>query len=295
MSTLTICFYAVFISQVFLLSYYYPRKIHQRIRYVLKNYPPAQYAKLYPMMSAELAEMKCRTGLNRFRNLSIAVALLGIGLLITAFVQNWSPALFEVEAIVALYAMAQFIPIGILSITEYQQLKLMRMVNRSSKRTSNLQARRLFDFISPIFILLAIGLIVANSGLDIYLAAVDSKWDSDLLIKILSTNMVHVFFAAMIGYHLYGKKPNPLQSQKDRISEIQTLVKSAVFVSMAASAFFIFNTALDLFDASVLDGLAMSIYFQFIGVFGLGMLMRSMPIEQIDFEPYKTSSSTLLN
>ena len=42
-----ILFLIVFLSQIFLLSLYFPMKILGRMRYVRKTYPPSQYPKLY--------------------------------------------------------------------------------------------------------------------------------------------------------------------------------------------------------------------------------------------------------
>ena len=39
----------VFLSQVLLLSVFLPRLVLGRLRFVVKNYPPAQYPKLYPV------------------------------------------------------------------------------------------------------------------------------------------------------------------------------------------------------------------------------------------------------
>ena len=41
-------FYTVFLSQIFLVSIYYPGKLCRRIEYVRTNFPPARYPKLYP-------------------------------------------------------------------------------------------------------------------------------------------------------------------------------------------------------------------------------------------------------
>ncbi len=41
-------FYVAFLSQIFLMSYYFPNKLLARMRHVLTTYPPAAYPKLYP-------------------------------------------------------------------------------------------------------------------------------------------------------------------------------------------------------------------------------------------------------
>ena len=39
-------FYIVFLGQILLISYYFPRKLLERMQYVLETYPPAAYPKL---------------------------------------------------------------------------------------------------------------------------------------------------------------------------------------------------------------------------------------------------------
>jgi hypothetical protein len=41
-------FYIAFVSQIYLLSYYFPQKLLARMRHVLASYPPETYPKLYP-------------------------------------------------------------------------------------------------------------------------------------------------------------------------------------------------------------------------------------------------------
>ena len=43
-----ILFYFLFLSQIILISFYFPRKMLKRIKYVLAKYPPEQYPNLYP-------------------------------------------------------------------------------------------------------------------------------------------------------------------------------------------------------------------------------------------------------
>ena len=41
-------FHVVFLGQVLLISFYFPRKMLSRMRYVFETYPPSTYPKLYP-------------------------------------------------------------------------------------------------------------------------------------------------------------------------------------------------------------------------------------------------------
>ena len=41
-------FYIAFLGQIFVISWYFPRKLLERMQKVLAVYPPEQYPKLYP-------------------------------------------------------------------------------------------------------------------------------------------------------------------------------------------------------------------------------------------------------
>jgi len=42
-------FYVVFLSQILLISFYFPRKVLQRIRFIVETYPPSTHPRLYPV------------------------------------------------------------------------------------------------------------------------------------------------------------------------------------------------------------------------------------------------------
>ena len=42
-------FYLVFLGQVLLISYVFPRRVLKRMRHVVDNYPPTEYPRLYPV------------------------------------------------------------------------------------------------------------------------------------------------------------------------------------------------------------------------------------------------------
>ena len=48
-------FYLVFSSQILLLSFYVPRRVVGRLRYVVETYPPETHPKLYPVSMDALA------------------------------------------------------------------------------------------------------------------------------------------------------------------------------------------------------------------------------------------------
>ena len=65
-------FHIVFLSQILLISAYFPRKILGRMKYVFETYPPSTYPKLYPV-PVNVVEKGLRT--YRIMNLPILLIL----------------------------------------------------------------------------------------------------------------------------------------------------------------------------------------------------------------------------
>lgn len=286
MSLSTAIFYAAFIGQIILLSMYYPSKLYARLKYIQDNFPPDQYPKLYPVHKPEAAAWQLNNQLRHYKLFNAITLLVGIGLIITALVIGYDPMINDVEIIVVAYAMLQYLPVLMLEWSECKQLRFMRLANQSGKRVSTLEPRGLFDFVSKSLVLVALALIVANNVFDVFFVA---EQDS-LITKLLSKNLAHIVFIAVIIMNLYGRKRNPHQSHQDRMNQIGVVIKSCVWISIAASVFFLSNAIIDELKAAYLDPVLMSVYFQICGALGMGMMLRSAPIEKMDFEVYKANA-----
>ena len=79
-----ILLYVVFLSQVILISFYLPRKMLSRMRYVVETYPPSKYPKLYPV-SIDTVE----TGMRTFRIMNFIILLVGF---VLVFFGVYSPS-----------------------------------------------------------------------------------------------------------------------------------------------------------------------------------------------------------
>ncbi|PCJ48259.1 MAG: hypothetical protein COA74_09055 [Gammaproteobacteria bacterium] len=287
-----ILFYLVYLGQVALLSYFLPKMLYRRLKYVIDTYPPAKYPKFYTSESADVAEWKWRALMRFLKVFSSITLVFGLGLLSVALLNNYSTYDTNLEAIVITYTIFQLIPMLVISVSEFKQYKSMRASNVSTKRKTELVPRRLFDFISPIFVVIALLLIAANISFDIYIADISPEDNSDLLFKILTTNFVHIYFACFVTWYLYGKKQDPYQSHKDHKKFLNVVVKIAVYGSIAATIFFFSDTAVEHFDVAHFDPLLMSLYFQIIIWFTFQLVLKGSPIEDINFEVYKADTIT---
>ena len=68
-----ILFFFVFLSQVLLISWFYPRRVVSHMRRVLEKYPPSTHPKLYPL-PVEYYERRLRN----FARLNLAIVVAGL-------------------------------------------------------------------------------------------------------------------------------------------------------------------------------------------------------------------------
>ncbi len=283
-------FYIAFLSQIFLMSYYYPNKMLQRMQHVVKTYPPEAYPKLYtgPIEHYKMAHAVFKY-INRF------VLLLGLVILFAVMFwvdhSTFADHGFISVAWPAAYGLIQFLPMLAVEFSEFSQLKQMRAANSATKRTADLRRRSLTAQVSPALLGAALFLFVGAIVFDLYIHDFDVTWGHDSVQRALvlfGTN----FLMALIGaWNLYGQKLDPHQSTEDRIQRISVSLKSLLFVSMALSVFIAVTAADDIFDLAFIEAVIMSVYFQAIAVLSLGYSLQNIKLDEIDFDVYKNGAA----
>lgn len=287
-----VLFYIVFISQIFLLSFYFPGKILGRVKSVLEMYPASQYPKLYPRPVEDYEK-----GQRRYRLVNRAVFLLGFvilfALLFVVDHASFADDGFISEAWPAVYGMIQFLPLMLLEFSEFSHYKLMRKANQDSTRKAELHPRRLTGFVSPAIIGLAVLLYAASILLDLYWHDFVIQWDHDTTQRAIVLTVTNLFMAGFGAWHLHGRKLDPHQAFGDRAKQISANLKSILYVSMAMSIFFMTTAADDVYDLDFLDASLLSLYFQVIAFVSIGHMLRSMRLEDVDFEVYRNDITAI--
>ena len=278
-------FYFVFLGQIFLISYYFPKKLLGRMRSVLTTYPPSSYPKLYPK-PVEYYKM----GQRGFKLVNQFIFLLGFVILfIIAFVVDqptFADDGFVSEAFPAVYGMIQFLPLMVLEFSEFSHFKQMRKVNSSTVRKAEMRRRRLFNYVSPTIVGLAVFLFLASILFDLYVHDFVFQWGHDTIQRTMVLTGTNLFLAAIGAWQLYGRKLDPHQAFGDRAKQITASLKSSLFVSMAMSVFFMSLAADDVFDLDFLDASLLSLYFQVIAFVSIGHVLRTLRVGDLDFEVY---------
>lgn len=189
------------------------------------------------------------------------------------------------------YFLVQVIPLMLMEISGFAYFKLMRKADSRTRRKAELHPRRLFDFISPTIFGAAIFMNIACIFYYLYIDQFRFHWGSDTFIISITLIAMNALFAGIIYWNLSGKKLDPHQSSKDRIRQIESTVKSLVFVSIGASIFIMVTAGINEFNLDHLEPSIMSLYLQLIALASIGTTLRRLRIEDIDFDVYKDDVS----
>ncbi len=277
-----IIFYALMCSQIALFSYYFPRKLHARMRYVIEHYPPSKYPKLYPQ-DVELYHKYHRNYL-RVNNLLLFA---GIAILLVLILLQVDVVQEKFSLLPWAYFMLQFIPLLVLEKSEFNQIKQMREADIRGRRSAALTQKGFFDYIkiwefavAALFFIAAciISLILENPGFP------EEITDVGVLITVLLTN---VFFAGMNYWTLYVRKFDPYQALADREKIINVSLKSTIYTSIGMSIFVVITLSLDHYQMDYLMPIAMSLYCHAIALATLRMMVNDIAIEKMDFSVYQ--------
>lgn len=282
-------FYTVFLSQIFLLSVYYPGQLHRRILYVLEHFPPAEYPKLYPSRRDDLVGAEKRK-LAIYRAVNYAIAGLGVMILLAMALTGYRPdPKGGDEIFVMLYFALQTLPQFYAELREFRQYRAMRKAFTATTRTAALKPRRLFDFIAPGYVATAVLLYFA--WLAFYLQGkglgAEAVWGTEVYATLALITGMNLAYIGVIARFVRGKKRDPYKAHQDHLTHIGGMVKVFVFSSIGISLFLILTQAADQYRLEVFDPPLASLYMQLCAVFAIGLLFRTIKLEAVDFEVYR--------
>ncbi|MBL4639890.1 MAG: hypothetical protein JKY57_05110 [Kordiimonadaceae bacterium] len=287
MTVVLAVFYTVFVGQIYILSIYIPNKICDRVEHVLRHFPPQDYPKLYPVNRDGLLKRQGRA-IRVFRVVNYLIAAVGFLILSVMYASDYTPhEKGGDETFVMLYFLFQVGPFFYISIKEYKQFKLMREAYTSNTRTAELQPRRLFDFISPIWVVLAAILYICWLVFYLNGANVEGPLSWENYVTIAGITGMNIAYIILISANLLGKKVDPYKAYKDHLKQIESMVKSLVFSSVMISIFLIATQAADQYALEVFDPPLTSFYMQLCIIFGAGLTLRLQRVETTNFEVYK--------
>lgn len=277
----------LFCSQIWLLSYYYPKQISHRMNYVLTNFSAHEYPKLYPISLEKIQLIRdVFLWLNYF-NIVIGLALI----IYFGFVPtNYRDNLNVLDDIPLLYGMIQFIPFICLELAGYKHLSLIRKLYQQRSRTAELQPRRLTNYIAKPYLIIAA--IIYSLYILFELVLSNFMLTENLLIKITTVTLVNSLFIALTLMNLHGKKRDPFQSEIDRFKQTKFSIRTLVFISIFMTIYLMLHSWVNTYDHNYTEIIINTLYFQIIGLFILTVSLKNFKVEDINFNVYKKDHQT---
>jgi MFS family permease len=288
----TILFCFVFLSQVLLISWFYPRRVIGNSRYVLQNFPPSTHPKLYPY-PPEYFE-RWHRNIARFNLVMIVAGLLIIGLILGALVGEWDGGIFAssrkndwVEFIVVPFFLVQFVA-GLVYIdsSRWKILHAMAKAPPPRVRTTELRRRRLVDFVSPAMLVVAALTNVAFIAFVLYDYRRFELPGFKAVGVIVSVAFVLLVFSVTVGIAVRAPKPDPYQAYQDRSNMIRRAVKQALAFCIAYPVLLTVWLTIRIFDPDHLEAVIASLYCQGISL-ALMWPTYSYRVDKVDFDVYK--------
>ena len=267
--------YIVLFSQIMFLSYYYPRRMLNRIHTIFNNYPPNEFPKLYPESIA-----KYKKSIKLYRIINYFIMGLGFCLILWFYVTprtgGWD------QVIIFWYFMIQFLPNLGIELWSMKYHKAMRLLNQGVQKEAVLIPRRLNDFVSKEFLGTVLVVYVIFVGFIAYVDQFDYPWFGGYL-NVLIISGTYLFFGFIIYRAMYGKVKNPHQSYEDRKIDIQTLIRQLFSIAIAVTFYAMLQISLKAFGLDAFKAITISLYFHVIGF----LSMQWPRLDFINFDVYK--------
>lgn len=284
--SISIILLLVVISQVWLLSYFYPKQVVKRINYVLTHCSEQDYPKLYPVTSERINTIKFI-----YQALNYLLILIGAGLILyfTYFVPDYRKHINILDDLPLLFGIVQFMPLFILELLGYKHLKLMRQQNTQTSRKAGLQPRLLFNFVSPVYLALAVLTYISFIIYELFLCNFVLNFDA--AIKIGTVTLTNIMFIILAMANLYGKKRDPYQGTEERNKQTKFVFESFVFISIFMTIYLMMHSWVNVYELNNLEVLINSLYFQVLALFSIGALLGRFKISKMNFNVYKADTT----
>lgn len=251
-------FLAAFTLQILTMSVLCPAWLIRYLRAQTSRIPAERLAELHP--GVDFGKTVERF-LARYRMANTAVAVLGLLLMswLFSYLQrpDWDDG--PVEAAATFYFMAQAMPMGLLALMGFRHRETLRNL-LGGKRTAVLQRRRLFDFVSPVSVSIAVLSYFLFVAYVIYLER-DPFPGFQGHITIGGVTFLYAMNAFGIYKQLYGRSSSPFESHAGRMHMIGLTVSALVFSSILCVAFLSLNFTLVTLDLQRWEPFAQSIFF----------------------------------
>lgn len=216
-------FFAVFPVQILAVSVLYPVRFTRIIRTALAKIPAERLTELYPGVDVGQAHERF---IARYRAANTVVAVLGLLLLGWFLRYMQDPAWDEgtVGGIITAYFFLQYLPLALITWLTTRFNKVHRRSSPGGKRKAILQRRGLFEFVSPLTVVLAVLSFLLFASFAFYIEQDPFPGFAGPFVNIGIVMLMYVWLGAVLYWLLYVRKTDPLQTHADRMRMIGVVV-----------------------------------------------------------------------
>jgi hypothetical protein len=288
-----VLFFFVFLSQVLLISWFYPRRVVSRMRDVLQKYPPSTHPKLYPL-PMDYYERRLRNCARVNLAITIAGFLIIAALVFGTFFTEWDGAIvtpFSTSgewgaAIVTPFFLVQIAGFAYLQLSGLKHYKAMAKAAPPRVRTTELRPRRLFDFVSPAMIVAVALVNVAFMAFILWYRRFEFPWFT-AAGNISLVVVENLLMTVCIGLLLRARRADFHQAPKDRIDLIKVVIRLWLLIGVAGPLGITAVLLVKAYaDPEFLEPVMSSLYVQIVA---LAMIWPSLRYraDKIDFDVYR--------
>ena len=279
-------FLAAFLLQILVVSVLNPARLIKHVRGWVANFGSQRFAELYPNFEYRQWADRFAT---RYRAANFLITVLGVLLLGWLYTLTRRPQwVDEVTKPVLVYYFLQMSPVvllGLYAVVRYHKVLLQpsQEVKRKAmpsvvniftrqevKRKAMLQRRGVFDFVSPVAVLVAVFGYFTFVAFAIYLDLVvhrNEVLSRACLGAIGAVTLVYAVNAFIVYKYLYGRR-NPLVTHEARLHTIGVRVKGSVYSCIVVVGFISLMGTLARPELREWSPFALSVFFVVITLLG---------------------------
>jgi|SRR5688572_1211432 len=270
-------FFAALMLQILAMSVLYPAWFTRYWRTQVASIPSERLAQVYP--GVDIPRVLQRFSL-RYRTLNAVIAVIGLLLLgwLLRYMQRPDWVDGPVETLVTVYFVLQLLPLGLIVRTAFKLNATLvdRLLER--KRRATLERRQLFDFVSPLAVVLAVlGYLLFVA----YVALIQQHPFAGFAGFAINVGIVTLLYAVnafTVYATLYGRRFNSFETHARRVHRIGLTVRSCVYSCIACVGFLALNFTLVLLDLQRWEPFALSVFFVICG--GICLMCLATPPER---------------
>ena len=262
-------FLAAFLLQILVVSVLNPARLIKHVRGWVANFGSQRFAELYPNFEYRQWADRFAT---RYRAANFLITVLGVLLLGWLYTLTRRPQwVDEVTKPVLVYYFLQMSPVvllGLYAVVRYH--KVLLQPSQEVKRKAMLQRRGLFDFVSPVAVLVAVLGYFTFVAFAIYLDLVvhrNEVLSRACLGAIGAVTLVYAVNAFIVYKYLYGRR-NPLVTHEARLHTIGVRVKGSVYSCIVVVGFISLMGTLARPELREWSPFALSVFFVVITLLG---------------------------